>query len=63
MGIVHCVILGTTYTVYELNYLSREDHRPVAIICFIISEIWAQAYLPPRLNKEHITQYPMLVNV
>jgi len=30
--------------------------------CFTVAVLWAEMYLPPQLNKQHITQYPVLID-
>jgi len=29
----------------------------------IVAVLWAVMYLPPQLNKEHITKYPVLIDM
>jgi len=37
----------------------------IALTCFTdytVAVLWAEMYLPPQLNKQHITQYPALID-
>ena len=37
---------------YEINFIKLQNN----------AELLGQIHLPPRLNKDHITQYPLLIH-
>jgi len=49
----------------QLHYLCYKnfliDSESGAAACMSI-ELWGQVYLPPILNKEHTTLYPLLIH-
>ena len=34
----------------------------VYFVDFTLAVLWAEMYLPPQLNKQHITEYPVLID-